>query len=171
MTRKGVLSLAAVTIGAGLLAVGTASAFGFGHHGHHGSGAARACLAVMPKDQRPQLKSIFTKYGPTLKADRKAVFEAKQAVEQGILTKSSDLATLEGNLATAKTNLQHEEDLVAGDICGLLNMTQLGAADNLYNELVALRENTHKQAREDVQKARESVGLPVWGSRSTQQGE
>ena len=60
MTRKYILSLAAATIGSGLIAVTGAYAFGFGgHHGHHGSGAARACIAVMNPDQRDDLKSIF----------------------------------------------------------------------------------------------------------------
>jgi hypothetical protein len=175
MTRKHILSLAVATVGAGLLAVsGTASAFGAGPHGRHhgGSGAAKACIAVMTKDQRSDLKAVFTKYGPTLRADHKAVFEAKQALETAIFSdpQHPNLSSAETALASAKSTLQEQEDAAASAVCAILNPKQLSAAQGLYGDLVALRESAHKQAREDFQKARSAAGDPPWNSSSTTQG-
>ena len=86
MTRKYILSLAAATIGSGLIAVTGAYAFGFGgHHGHHGSGAARACIAVMNHDQRDGLKSIFKGEKGAFFTDHKAAETAKQDLTLAIL--------------------------------------------------------------------------------------
>lgn len=161
MNRKYILSLAAAAIGSGVIAIGAAQAHGFGHGGRHGSGAARACIAVMDHDQRAGLKTIFKDAKTNIIADHKAVGAAKQDLALAILSKKDDLSTLETNLATAKSKLQQDEDAAAAKVCGVLNPKQLDAAQGLYKNMLALRESTHKQARAYFMDARKSAGDTV----------
>ncbi len=163
MTRKYILSLAAATIGSGLIAVTGAYAFGFGgHHGHHGSGAARACIAVMNPGQRADLKNIFKGEKSTFIADHKAVMTAKQNLTLAILKNPkvdpSTLTGLETALSSAKAKVQADQDSIATQICGSLTGTQQAAALDLYSNMVALRQSTHQQARTIFQNARKAAG-------------
>jgi hypothetical protein len=160
MTRKYILSLAAATIGSGLIAVTAAHAFGPGGHGHHhGSGAVKACIAVMTPEQRGDLKTIFMTDKGTLMADHQTVRADKQALNVAIL-KGTGVSDAETNLADAKAKLQKEEDAVAAQICGTLKGTQPAAALTLYNGLTALHESTHEQARTLFKNARTAAGDP-----------
>jgi hypothetical protein len=160
MTRKYILSLAAATIGSGLIAVTGAYAFGFGgHHGHHGSGAAKACIAVMNHDQRDGLKTIFKGEKGTFFTDHKAAETAKQDLALAILNKG-DVSTAENNLSAAKLKVLQDQDAVAAKICGQLNAQQLSAAQNLYKNMTALRQSSHEQARTIFQNARTAAGNP-----------
>ncbi len=164
MNRKYVFSLAAAVIGSGVIAISAAHAFGFGHHGHHGSGAAKACIAVMTHDQRTGLKTIFSDAKTDIIADHKSVAEAKHKLELAILGGSataSEVPGLEASLATAKSTLQTEEDKVAAQVCGVLKPAQLSAAEGLYQNLVTLREKTHAEARAYFLDARKAAGDPA----------
>lgn len=161
MNRKYVFSLAAAAIGSGVIAITAAHAFGGGHHGHHGSGAAKACIAVMTHEQRADLKTIFGDAKTNIIADHKKVSEAKQELALAILSKKDDLGTLESNLSAAKSKLQQDEDAAALKVCGELNPKQLSAAEGLYKNLLTLRENSHKQARDYFKDARASAGDPA----------
>jgi hypothetical protein len=161
MNRKYIFSLAAAAIGSTALAVTAANAFG-GHGGHHhGSPAARACIAVMTPDQRSNLKSIFSDAKSTLMMDHQKVESAKQDLEVAIFTKGSDLNTPENNLSAAKLKMLQDQDAAAVKVCGLLNAKQLSAAEDLYKNLVALRQSTHEQARDYFKKARTAAGDPT----------
>jgi hypothetical protein len=164
MTRKHILSLAAATIGSGLIALTSAYAFGpGGGHGHHGSGAIKACIAVMNHDQRSGLKTIFMDEKGTLMPDHQKVRADKQALNLAILTKG-DVSGAEATLATDKAALQKEEDALAGKVCGILstgNPNQLKAAQDLYTGLTALHQNTHEQARTLFKNARTAAGNPT----------
>lgn len=162
MSRKYVLSIAAAAIGSVALAVGAAQANGFGHRGHHhGSAAAKACIAVMTHDQRANLKSIFSGEKGTLMHDHQTVVSDQQALTQAILNKTSDLSSLEGTLSSDKQKLLQEEDAVAAKICGSLSAQQLSAAQGLYKNMLALRQSTHQQAREYFKQARTAAGDPA----------
>jgi len=160
MNRKYVFSVAAAAVGSAALAVTAAHAFGgFGPHGHHhGSPAAKACIAVMTPDQRANLKSIFTDAKAGLMSDHQKVQSAKHDLTEAILSKHADLGPLENNLSTAKLKLLQDEDAVAVKVCGLLNPKQLSAADGLYKNLLALRQSTHEQARDYFKQARTAAG-------------
>jgi hypothetical protein len=162
MKRKYVLSMAAAAIGSAALAVTAAHAYGFGHGGHHhGSAAAKACIAVMTHDQRANLKTILSGEKTTLMSDHQKVRSDKQALTQAILDKTSDLSALEGTLSTDKQKLLQEEDAVAVKICATLNSQQLSAAQGLYKNMLTLRQNTHQQAREYFKQARTAAGDPA----------
>ena len=167
MTRKYILSLAAATIGSGLIAVTAAHAFGpGGHGGHHGSGAVKACIAVMNQDQRTGLKTIFMDEKGTLMPAHQKVHADRQALELAILNKG-DVSVAETTLNTDKAALQTAEDDLAVKICGTLTDKQPAAAVSLYTGLTALRQSTHEQARTLFQNARTAAGDPP----STFQGQ
>ncbi len=160
MTRKYILSLAAATIGSGLIAVTAAHAFGPGGHGHHhGSGAIKACIAVMNPDQRAGLKTIFTDEKGTLMPAHQKLRADKQALELAILNKG-DVSGAENTLNTDKVALQKAEDDLAVKICAILTDKQPAAAVTLYNGLTALRQSTHEQARTLFKDARTAAGDP-----------
>ena len=172
MTRKSILSLAAATIGSGLIAVTAAHAFGGpgGHGHHHGSAAVKACIAVMTHEQRAGLKTIFMGQKDTLIADHQKVHTDQQTLNQVILglNKSVTLTQAEDTLNTDKAALQLEKDALAAQICGTLstNPKQLKAAQDLYTGLVALRESTHASARILFQDARKAAGDPPSAAQS-----
>ncbi len=160
MNRKYVLSIAAGVIGSAAIAVAAAHAHGsFGHHGHHhGSPAAKACIAVMTPDQRAGLKSIFTDAKTTLMSDHQKVASAKQDLTLAILTKKDDLSPLENNLSAASLKMLQDQDAAAAKVCGLLNPKQLSAAEGLYKNMVSLRQSSHQQAHEYFKQARTAAG-------------
>jgi hypothetical protein len=159
MKRSYLFSLAIAAIGSATLSLGAANANGFGHGGHHhGSAAARACIAVMSHDQRSGLKSIFSAEKSTLMGDHQKLMADQQALSQAILSKTSDLSTLEGNVSTDKQKLLQEQDTIAVKICGTLNSQQLSAAQGLYKNMLALRQTTHQQAHEYFKQARSAAG-------------
>jgi hypothetical protein len=161
MTRKYILSLAAATIGSGLIAVTAAHAFGGpgGHGQHHGSGAVKACIAVMNSDQRAGLKTIFVDEKGDLIPAHQKVRADKQALELAILNKG-DVGGAENTLATDKAALQKAEDGLAVKICAILTDKQPAAAVTLYNGLTALHQSTHEQARTLFKDARTAAGDP-----------
>jgi hypothetical protein len=160
MKGKYVFSMAVAAIGSAAVAVAVAHAHGgFGPHGrHHGSPAAKACIAVMTPDQRSSLKSIFMDAKGNLMSDHQKVQSAKQDLTQAILSKNGDLGPLEQNLSAAKLKLLQDEDAAAVKVCGLLNPKQLSAAEGLYKNLLSLRQSTHQQAREYFKQARAAAG-------------
>ena len=159
MKRSYFFSLAVAAIGSATLSLAAANANGFGHGGHHhGSAAARACIAVMSHDQRSGLKSIFSGEKSTLMVDHQKLMADQQALSEAILSKNSDLSTLEGNVSADKQKLLQERDAIAVKICGTLNAQQLSAAQGLYKNMVALRQSTHQQAREYIKQARTAAG-------------
>jgi hypothetical protein len=161
MTRKYILSLAAATIGSGLIAVTAAHAFGPGGHGHHhGSAAVKACIAVMTPTERADLKTIFGDYKTDLRTDFQKVRADKEALNVAILTPKGDVSGAENTLATDQATLQKEADELAGKICGTLNGTQQSQALILYNELTALRKTSHEEARAYFKAARSAAGDP-----------
>lgn len=125
--------IVAVT-GAGILTlVGYVQAFS-GHGGrHHGSGALAACLAVTPKSAKTSLRSTFK--DSSLHSDRKAVWTAKQNLEQAILAKSTSLGGLETALSNAQLKVIQDEDGIAESVCGALTGSQLTAASTLNTNL------------------------------------
>jgi len=170
MNRKYVFSLAAAAIGSGVIAISAAHAYGFGHHGHHGSGAAKACIAVMTHDEKMGLKTIFSDAKTNIIADHKSAAAAKHDLELAIVKNpKGDFSALETSLANAKSKLQQDQDKVAAEVCGSLNSQQMGAAEGLYKNLLALRESTHSQARAFFKDARTAAGDPAVQMQSTTQ--
>lgn len=163
MKRKYVVSIGAAVVGSAALVVAAAHAHGgFSAHGHHhGSAAAKACIAVMTPDQRGSLESIFGGVKTNLMNDHQKVASAKDDLTLGILEKKDDLSSLENNLSAAKLKLLQDEDAAAAKVCGLLNPKQLGAAEGLYKNMLALRDSTHEQAREYFKQARSAAGDPA----------
>ncbi|HKD65360.1 MAG TPA: hypothetical protein VKB84_00870 [Candidatus Binataceae bacterium] len=155
MKRKYIFSLAAAAVGSVALAAAAVHAEGFGHHGrHHGSGAVRACIAVMNPTQRANLKTIFTPdEKSTLKGDYEAVKGARNALNLAILGGTTDLSKQEGDLSAAQSKLLADQDKLAVKICGSIGQPQLGSADTLYKNLAALRESTHEKAHEILKEA------------------
>jgi Skp family chaperone for outer membrane proteins len=160
MKPKYVLSIAAaVAGGAALLAEAAYAHGGFGPGGrHHGSAAARACIAVMTPDQRADLKSIFADVKGNLMTDHQNVQSAREALTLGILEKKDNLGSLQNSLSAAKLKLLQDEDAAAVRVCGLLNAKQLSAAEGLYKNLAALHKSTREQAREYFKQARSAAG-------------
>ena len=161
MKRNYVISMALAAVGSAALAIGVAHADGFGHGGHHhGSAAAKACIAVMTHDQRANLRSIFGGEKMTLMTDHQTVASDKQALTLAILDKT-DLSGPESKLSADQQKLQQEEDAVAAKICATLSTQQQNAAKGLYNNLVALRQSSHLQARNYFKQARTAAGDPA----------
>jgi Skp family chaperone for outer membrane proteins len=132
---------------------------GFGAHGHHhGSAAAKACIAVMTPDQRANLKTIFSDSKSSLMTDHQKVMSAKQDLANAILSKTSDLSSLESNLSNAKLKLLQDEDAAAVKVCGMLTDKQLGAAQGLYKNMLALHQSTHQQMMDYFKQARTAAG-------------
>ncbi len=135
--------LTAVATGTAILAlVGYVEAFpGHGGH-HHGSAAMSACMAAAPKSVKTSLWSTF-KSSP-LHADRKAEWQAKQALAQAILANpKGDLTQLETNLSNAQKAVLHDQDTIAQTVCGGLSPAQLSAASTLYANLQSNRQTVH----------------------------
>jgi Spy/CpxP family protein refolding chaperone len=160
MNTKYVVAMTAGAIGSAALAFGVAYAHGgFGGHGHHhGSAAAKACIAVMTPDQRANLKPIFTDAKSNLMADHQKVKAARQDLNEAILSKTADLSSLESNLSSARLKLLQDQDAAAVKVCGMLNDKQLSAAHGLYKNLVALRQSSHQQMRDYFKQARDAAG-------------
>jgi len=160
MNTRYVVAMTAGAIGSAALAFGVAFAHGgFGGHGHHhGSAAAKACIAVMTPEQRSNLKTIFTEAKSSLKADHQKVMAAKQDLNEAILSKTSDLSSLETNLSNARLKLLQDQDAAAVKVCGMLNDKQMSAAHGLYKNLAALRQSTHQQMRDYFKQARDAAG-------------
>ncbi len=163
MRMKYVFAIAAAAVGSAAIAV-AAQAHGFGPHGHHGSGAARSCIAVMTPDQRANLKTIFSGAKADIIADHQKVESAKQELALAILNKTGDVSPQENNLSAARLKLTQDEDAAAAKVCGLLNAKQLSAAEGLYKNMVALRQSTRQQAHEYFKQARSAAGDPALGS-------
>jgi hypothetical protein len=128
--------LIVAVIGAAILIlVGYVHAFS-GHGGrHHSSGALAACMAATPKSAKAGLRSTFK--DSSLHSDRKAVWTAKQNLQQAILAnpKSTSLGGLETALSNAQLKVIQDEDGIAESVCGALTGSQLTAASTLYTNL------------------------------------
>ncbi|MGO9451082.1 MAG: periplasmic heavy metal sensor, partial [Candidatus Binataceae bacterium] len=136
---KNLLVVTIAAVGIGTLA-GAAQAKGF--HGHQGSQALRLCMSVMSQSQKANLKTIFENSG--LKADRQAVWQAKQALTAAILTSpgtnSAAISTAEKNLGSAQATLQTAEDSVAVQVCQ--SVPNIAAVQNLNSQLQTLHQST-----------------------------
>jgi hypothetical protein len=135
--------IVAATGAAILTLVGYVHAFS-GHGGrHHGSGALAACLAATPKSAKAGLRSTFK--DSSLHSDRKAVWTAKQNLQQAILAnpKSTSLGGLETALSNAQLKVIQDEDGIAESVCGALTGSQLTAASTLYTNLQNNRQTVH----------------------------
>lgn len=159
MKRKYIFSLAAAAIGSAALAVASAhAAWGFEHHGHHGSGVIRVCIAVMTPTEKaasPSLQSIFGSSG--LKTDHQKVEADKEALAEAILGGSATASQVSGDettLSTDEATLQTAEDSVATQVCGKLTPAELEKALALYKNLLKLRESTREQAHQLFENAR-----------------
>src|SRR5271163_857593 len=140
MTRKSIFMLVAA-IASELIAVTAVHAERLGgHRDQHLSETAQACLAVIRQAQRPALDTIFKEQKSAFMADDKVWSEANHDGSLAILTKG-DVTTAENNLSAAKAKVQQDEDAMAAKICGLLDKKQLGAAEDLYKNLTALRQS------------------------------
>ena len=141
---------ATLAIGAGMIA---SAAYAEGFHGHHRGGAMGSCIAVMSSTQKANLKSTFSGLKQTLQTDRQNVMGARNALTTAILSGAKDVSSQEAALASAKTQLQKDEDAVAAQVCGQLNSTQLGAAQTLNTNMTNLHASTHQQAQSYIQAA------------------
>jgi hypothetical protein len=157
--KKGIGAVAAAVAGAGLLSLaGYASAYGGHGFHHHGGSAVSSCVAVMSPARKENLKGIFSGQRNTLKTDFENVATAQKALSAAILSGNKDLSTQETALANARQQLQKDRDAAAMQVCGELNSTQLSAAHTLFNNLSALHESTHQQARSYIESAKTAAG-------------
>jgi hypothetical protein len=153
--RKYTGLIAAFGVGALLGAVGFVQAFsGGGHHGghHHGSAAMSACMAAAPQSVKSSVWSSVK--GSSLFADKKAVWTAKQNLDQAILAKTTPLTPLETALSAAQLKVLQDQDAVAQTVCGQLSPAQLAAANTLYTNL----QNNRQTVRGYFEAAHQAAG-------------
>jgi hypothetical protein len=153
--RKYTGLIAAFGVGALLGAVGFVHAFsGGGHHGghHHGCAAMSACMAAAPQSVKSSVWSSVK--GSSLFADKKAVWTAKQNLDQAILAKTTPLTPLETALSAAQLKVLQDQDAVAQTVCGQLSPAQLAAANTLYTNL----QNNRQTVRGYFEAAHQAAG-------------
>lgn len=153
---------------AGLItAMLTPAAFAHGFRDHRGASAMMPCLAVAQPQQKENLKKLFADSKQTLKTDHQKVRDARNALNEAILSGSKDVGAQENAVSKAQLQMLHDHDMMATQFCGQLSKTQRTAAATLYQNMRKLHEQSRAQARSYMEAAKSAAG----SSTTTQKAE
>jgi Spy/CpxP family protein refolding chaperone len=122
------------------------------HHGHHEVPGMMAVWAVLQPSQKDQVKAIFEKEGPVLKAQHTTLKMARVALEQALLS-GGDVDGATRDLEKAHKEHFEERVKIAKQIVALLTPQQRSSATELLSKVV----NAHREIESAFAEARKQA--------------